>query len=71
MEGFLSRDLYTKATYFEGVPKQEINDSGSKRLFDEFLLTIASFYNHTSMQPFTISNKGSCALKLNLLDIFD
>ena len=36
-EGFHSRDLYTKANYFEGVATQEKNDSGSKRLFALFL----------------------------------
>ena len=28
--GFHSHDLYTNVNYFEGVPKQENNDSDSK-----------------------------------------
>ena len=33
IEGFRSRDLYTKVKYFEGVAAQENNNSDSKRLF--------------------------------------
>ena len=52
LEGFHSRDLYTKFDYFEAVATQEDNGLGSKRLFCD----------HTSMQLFTTSNKDECAL---------
>ena len=32
IEGFHSRDLYTKVNYFEGVATQENNNSDNKRL---------------------------------------
>ena len=59
---FHSGDLYTKVNYVEGVAMQENNNSDSKRLFALFLLTMALFCDHTSMQLFTTTNKDECAL---------
>ena len=52
IEVFHSRDLYTEVNHFEGVATQENSDLDSKRLFVLFLLSMALFCGHTSMQPF-------------------
>ena len=45
IEGFHSRDLYTKANFFEGIARQENSNLGSKRFFAVFLLPMALFGN--------------------------
>ena len=62
IEGFHSRDLYTKVNYFDSAATQENSNLGSKRLFASSLLPMDLFFDHTSTQLFATTNKGSVCI---------